>query len=87
MDHTAHNRVGAGKALLGHQTVIDPFGRVRLLPEAFFLVLLQTAANKALNFRGDNARSTKILLPDTGHDCSLAILLYGRSGYAQPFCD
>ena len=32
MDHTAHNGVGAGKAHLGHQTVIDPFGGVRLLP-------------------------------------------------------
>ena len=30
VDHTAHDGVGAGESLLGHQTVIDPFGRIIL---------------------------------------------------------
>ena len=75
MDHTMHNGIRASKAHLLDKTVVDPFGRVCLLSQSFFLVAVQTHINKLFNFHTDNTRSAKIFLSDTGHCGSPAVLL------------
>ena len=87
MDHAAHNRIGAVESHFGYQPVVYPFCGVCLLFQPLILVGLQTHADKAFYFRGDHTRGSQIVLADTGHGFSLAILLDGLSGYAKPFCD
>ena len=87
VDYTAHNGVGAGKVHFRDQTVIDPLGGVRLLPQPLLLVRFQTHPNEVFDLRSNHTRSTQIFLPDSRHDGSLTVFLYRRPGYTQSFCD